>query len=92
MQVVIHRGTHQIGGCATEIRTDRTRILIDFGSSLRTPEDVLRIPGLNCGEADFDGVFLTHYRYYKESRAHRPKRSVRRVFCCLYHALGCSMG
>lgn len=66
MQIIIHRGTHQIGGCATEIRTDSTRILIDFGAELPDAEgnifpDTLKIDGLNCGKADFDGVFLTHY-------------------------------
>lgn len=66
MQIIIHRGTHQIGGCAAEIRTDNTRILIDFGAELSDAEgnvfiDTLKIDGLNCGKADFDGVFLTHY-------------------------------
>ena len=34
MEVIIHRGTHQIGGCATEYRTKNTRIFIDFGAEL----------------------------------------------------------
>ncbi len=34
MEITIHRGTHQIGGCATEIRTKNTRIFIDFGTAL----------------------------------------------------------
>ena len=34
MEVIIHRGTHQIGGCATEYRTKTTRIFIDFGAEL----------------------------------------------------------
>lgn len=34
MKLTIHRGTHQIGGCATEISTADTRIFIDFGSEL----------------------------------------------------------
>lgn len=66
MQIVIHRGTHQIGGCATEIRTQSTRILIDFGSALpdssgRTDTDTLKIEGINQGHPGFYGVFLTHY-------------------------------
>lgn len=66
MQIIIHRGTHQIGGCATEIRTGNTRILIDFGAELPDAEgnvslDTLKINGLNCGKSDFDGVFFTHY-------------------------------
>lgn len=66
MQVIIHRGTHQIGGCATEIRTGSTRILIDFGSELpdaegKVSQNILQISGLNCGKENFDAVFLTHY-------------------------------
>ena len=34
MKIIVHRGTHQIGGCCTEISTDHTRILIDYGTSL----------------------------------------------------------
>lgn len=66
MEIIIHRGTHQIGGCATEIRSAHTRILIDFGSELpdsrgRMPVDTLKIDGLNQGKQDFAGIFLTHY-------------------------------
>lgn len=66
MEIIIHRGTHQIGGCATEVRTKNTRILIDFGAELPDatgylPPDDLTIDGLNCGTPDFDGVLLTHY-------------------------------
>lgn len=66
MQVIIHRGTHQIGGCATEIRSGCTRILIDFGSELpdaesKVSQDTLKILGLNYGKENFNGVFLTHY-------------------------------
>lgn len=34
MKIVIHRGTHQIGGCATEFVVDDERILIDCGANL----------------------------------------------------------
>ena len=34
MKLIIHRGTHQIGGCVTELRTSTTRIVIDMGSPL----------------------------------------------------------
>lgn len=34
MQINIHRGTNQIGGCITEIITDTTRIFIDMGDNL----------------------------------------------------------
>ncbi|MBD5154975.1 MAG: MBL fold metallo-hydrolase [Oscillibacter sp.] len=66
MEIIVHRGTHQIGGCATEIRTSHTRILIDFGAELPDesgylPPDHLEIDGLNTGEPNFDAVLLTHY-------------------------------
>ena len=32
MNLVVHRGTHQIGGCVTELRTSTTRIVIDMGA------------------------------------------------------------
>lgn len=64
MQVVIHRGAHQIGGCCTEIRTQQSRILIDFGDELPEPGQVsqpLELEGVTHGKADCGGVFFTHY-------------------------------
>lgn len=64
MQIVIHRGAHQIGGCCTEIRTGQARILIDFGDELPEPGQVSRpldLEGVTCGKAECDGVFFTHY-------------------------------
>lgn len=34
VEITIHRGANQIGGCITEIATAQTRILIDLGSNL----------------------------------------------------------
>ncbi len=34
MRLIIHRGTKEIGGTCVEIKTDKTRILIDFGMPL----------------------------------------------------------
>ena len=39
MKVIIHRGTHQIGGIATEIKTDKSRIIIDMGEELSLDPD-----------------------------------------------------
>lgn len=64
MQIVIHRGTHQIGGCCTEIRTEQGRILIDFGDELPEPGQVsqsLGLEGVTHGKVDCGGVFFTHY-------------------------------
>lgn len=60
--VTVHRGSHQIGGCCTEISYKGTRIAIDFGSPLPGEEDeTLSVSGLTEGKSSFDAVFFTHY-------------------------------
>ena len=76
MTITIHRGTHQIGGCVTEIRTGQSRIFIDFGAELPEPdgtqaEEKLSIPGLTEGPANCDGVFFTHYHGDHIGNIHR---------------------
>lgn len=68
MKIKVYRGTHQIGGCITEITTDKTRVLIDFGTQLpyrdgRMPEEKIEINGVTFPDpnGDFDGVLFTHY-------------------------------
>lgn len=64
MQIVIHRGARQIGGCCTEIRTGQARILIDFGDELPEPGQVsrpLELEGVTYGKPDCGGMFFTHY-------------------------------
>ena len=39
MNLIIHRGTHEIGGTCVEITTDETRIIIDLGMPLADPRD-----------------------------------------------------
>ena len=34
MNITIHRGANQIGGCITEISTEDCKVLIDLGSNL----------------------------------------------------------
>lgn len=34
MNIKVHRGANQIGGCITEISTEGCKIFIDFGSDL----------------------------------------------------------
>ena len=65
MEIRIYRGTHQIGGCVTEITSGSTRIFIDFGSELPGPdgeqkEETLSVPGVTEGEPRCDGIFFTH--------------------------------
>ena len=50
MNIVIHRGTHQIGGSAIEISTASTRIILDFGNELSLDEKYIPIG------FDIDGV------------------------------------
>lgn len=64
MRVIVHRGTHQIGGCATEIATEHERIFIDFGAELPQPGQeaaLLEVEGVTFGAPRCDGVFFTHY-------------------------------
>ena len=65
MKIVIHRGTHQIGGIATEICTENTRILIDMGDELSLDpgfvSSPLNIPGVTDANGKCDAVFFTHY-------------------------------
>lgn len=61
MDITIHRGTRQIGGCVTEIATANARIIIDFGAELprnEEPSNPLAIEGLTYGNASYDAVFL----------------------------------
>lgn len=66
MKITIHRGFNQIGGCITEIATDKARILIDFGQNLpdnngvaidklATPEKIAELTN------GVDAIFYTHY-------------------------------
>ena len=67
MEVIVHRGTHQIGGCVTEIKSKKgTRIAIDIGEnlpSMNKKENIeLNVAGLtNNDEKPFDAVIITHY-------------------------------
>ena len=65
LKICIHRGTHQIGGIATEIHTKNTRILIDMGDELSLDPDYisapLHIPGVTDFNGDCDAVLFTHY-------------------------------
>jgi len=62
MKVRILKGTNQIGGCITEVTSNKnTKIIIDFGEDLdseytKNPN----IEGLTIGEKKYDAVFITH--------------------------------
>lgn len=67
MKIIIHRGTHQIGGCAAEIRTEQHRIIIDCGANLPGSEMDDAITDEQLLEKLFhrgepcDGVLFSHY-------------------------------
>ena len=65
MKIIIHRGSHQIGGIAVEINTASTRIIIDMGDELTmdssyTPKP-LNISGVTDKNGRCDAVLFTHY-------------------------------
>lgn len=65
MKITIHRGIDQIGGCITEIATDKARILIDLGQNLPDGDGIVR-DNLANSEAigsltkGIDAIFYTH--------------------------------
>ena len=68
MEIKIHRGLEQIGGCITEISTATSRVFIDLGQNLpgngveQTPEqDKFMVENLfNTNKKDNEAVFYTH--------------------------------
>ena len=66
MKITIHRGIDQIGGCITEITTDKARILIDLGQNLPDGEGIVLDDFANKESIekitkDIDAIFYTHY-------------------------------
>ena len=65
MNIIIHRGTHQIGGSVIEISTKSTRIILDFGNELSLDEkyipENLNIEGVTAGLPNCDGIVISHY-------------------------------
>lgn len=69
-QITIYRGTHQIGGCITEIQVGTNRILIDFGANLPGNEAINVLSDEEIVKAVFQrdnskakcvAVLFTHY-------------------------------
>ena len=65
MNIIIHRGTHQIGGSAIEISTASTHIMLDFCNELSLDEKYkpinLDIDGITKAVSDCDGIVISHY-------------------------------
>lgn len=68
MEIKIHRGLDQIGGCITEIWIDSSRVFIDFGQNLPSngktaspEEDALMVADIiRNNEKEHQAVFYTH--------------------------------
>ena len=60
MQIKIHRGINQIGGCVTEIKSKKARILIDVGTNLPTCKSKVKVNVAKISKK-CDAVFITHY-------------------------------
>lgn len=74
--VTIFRGSHQIGGCTTEIATENHRILIDLGANLPdtennglTEDELLRraFADKKCGAILFTHYHGDHIGLYKKA-------------------------
>lgn len=67
MKIKIYRGTHQIGGCATEISTEKHRVIIDFGAKLSDSESGKGLTDEQLVEKVFqngkpcEAVLFSHY-------------------------------
>lgn len=63
MRINILRGQNQIGGSIIEITDNKTRLFFDIGINLVESEniEIPQIDGLFCGDANCDGVFISHY-------------------------------
>lgn len=66
MKITIHRGIDQIGGCITEISTDKAKILIDLGQNLPNGDGIVLDDLANEDSIDkltknIDAIFYTHY-------------------------------
>ena len=66
MKIIIHRGIDQIGGCITEISTEKSKLLIDLGHNLpqgdEPVEDKMDNPETIAALCEgCDAIFYTHY-------------------------------
>lgn len=63
MNIRIHRGTNQIGGCVVEIESAGNQVFVDFGEQLPGAEqtELNQIEGLTCGDTSKSALFISHY-------------------------------
>lgn len=66
ISIKIHRGTHQSGGCCTEIKANGKRALIDFGANLPGADENADIKDNESADAVlFSHYHGDHYGLYK---------------------------
>jgi ribonuclease J len=63
MNIKVHRGTHQIGGCVTEYESNGHRLFVDFGKELPggPKKGDLQVEGLTHGDISKSALLITHY-------------------------------
>ncbi|UKK63397.1 MBL fold metallo-hydrolase [Prevotella communis] len=63
MNIKIHRGTHQIGGCVTEYECNGWHLFVDYGEELpggpKTGD--LQVEGMTHGDLSKSALLITHY-------------------------------
>lgn len=96
MNIIIHRGANQIGGCITEISTDCCKVLIDPGSNLAGAEaEEFGQEELDTITEGTDAIFFTHYHGDHVGLHGRVSNAIpqyigegaREVMICKYEAL-----
>lgn len=63
MNITIHRGTDQIGGCVTEYEHEGWKLFVDYGEQLpdSPKSDTLEVEGLTKGDLTKSALLITHY-------------------------------
>ena len=63
MNIRVHRGTHQIGGCVTEYEYNGYRLFVDYGEELPggPKKGDLQVEGLTHGDISKSALLITHY-------------------------------
>ena len=63
MNIKVHRGTHQIGGCVTEYEYNGYRLFIDYGEELPggPKKGDMQVEGLTHGDISKSALLITHY-------------------------------
>mgnify|MGYP001560859597 CR=1 FL=1 len=72
MNLIIHRGTHEIGGSCVELKTENSRVLLDFGILLvscdHQPFDVNLLKGKTIEEIKTQGILPDMKGLYKDEK------------------------